>query len=85
MARTSMPRIAGGWMTIPIERTWAVKRTYEFLRDLCDKSKTPRIPLEIRKRAQSLIKHYPTDFYLEQSQKKCPDVWGEIKKNNERN
>lgn len=49
-------------MTLPYERTNAVNYTREFLYDLLDTKKTPRIPKEIRQRAGSLLKHYPTEF-----------------------
>lgn len=52
-------------MTLPYERTNAVINTREFLRDLCDPKKTPRIPLWIRQQARSLLKHYPTKFDFE--------------------
>ena len=52
-------------MTIPIERTRAVLNTRDFLRDLLDPKKTPRIPKEVRRRAGSLLRHYPSDYDLE--------------------
>lgn len=52
-------------MTLPFERTNAVKRTERFLMDLLDPKKTPRVPKEIRRRASSLLKHYPSKFDME--------------------
>jgi hypothetical protein len=52
-------------MTIPIERTNAVKQTRSFLMDLTDPKKTPRLPLAIRKQAMYCLRHYPTDFDME--------------------
>jgi hypothetical protein len=52
-------------MTLPYERTNAVKRTEQFLLDLCDSKKTARVPKEIRQQARSLLKHYPTKFDME--------------------
>lgn len=49
-------------MTLPDERTRAVLNTKEFLRNLLDPKKTPRVPKKIRKQAYSLLKHYPNDF-----------------------
>lgn len=46
-------------MTLPHERTRAVLRTRDFLRDLLDRKKTPRVPLAVRQRASYLLKHYP--------------------------
>lgn len=52
-------------MTLPFERTRAVLNVEQFLLDLCDPQKTPRIPKEIRRRAGSLLKHYPSKFDME--------------------
>jgi hypothetical protein len=52
-------------MTLPYERANAVKRTEQFLIDLGDSKKTPRVPKEIRQQARSLLKHYPTKFDME--------------------
>lgn len=49
-------------MTLPIERTHAVLNVERFLMDLRDSKKTPRVPSEVRKRASSLLKHYPRKF-----------------------
>jgi hypothetical protein len=52
-------------MTMPFERTWAVNNTREFLRDLLDPKKTPRVPKNIRLEAYRLLKHYPTKYHME--------------------
>lgn len=52
-------------MTIPSERTRAVLNTEQFLIDLLDPKKTPRVPKDIRRRAGLLLRHYPSDFDLE--------------------
>lgn len=49
-------------MTLPFERKLAIKNTREFLKSLLDPKKTPKVPLELRKQARSLLKHYPSDF-----------------------
>ncbi len=54
-------------MTLPYERTNAVNWTREFLYDLLDPKKTPRIPKEIRQRARSLLKHYPTEYDMDRA------------------
>lgn len=63
-------------MTMPDERTRAVQNTYKFLLELLDPKKTPRVPREVRIRAARLIKHYPGNYYLEESAKKLPEIWG---------
>jgi hypothetical protein len=52
-------------VTIASERTRAVNYTYEFLRDLIDPKKTPRVPKEVRRRASSLLRHYPSRLDME--------------------
>ena len=66
-------------MTIPVERKHAVKNTEQFLKDLMDPKKTPRVPGEIRNRARGLLKHYPTGLYMEMAAEQAPDVFGDWK------
>ena len=54
-------------MTLPYERTNAVNWTRDFLYDLLDPKKTPRIPRELRRRAKSLLKHYPTEYDMDRA------------------
>lgn len=49
-------------MTLPDERTRAVLNARNFLRDLIDPRKTPKVPKYIRIEAGNLLKHYPSDF-----------------------
>lgn len=63
-------------MTVPNERREAVNRTYAFLSDLTDPTKTPRIPRVIRDRAASLLKHFPGKFYMDEAAQKAPTVFG---------
>lgn len=52
-------------MTVPIERTNAVLNTEKFLLDLLRPSVTPRVPKEVRERARSLLRHYPSSFDMD--------------------
>jgi len=52
-------------MTIPVERTRAVIYTRQFLYDLIDPKKTPRVSKSIRESARHCLRHYPTDFEME--------------------
>jgi hypothetical protein len=52
-------------MTLPDERYRAVLMAERLLKDLCDRSKTPRVPREIRERARSVLRHYPSDYDME--------------------
>ena len=63
-------------MTIPVERGRAISNTEQFLCDLLDPKKTPRVPSDIRRQARWLLKHYPGKFYLEQLQVKAPGLLG---------
>lgn len=51
-------------MTLPDERIRAIKWAREFMRDLLDPAKTPRVPRTVRSRAYSCLKHYPADIYI---------------------
>lgn len=68
--------INGEFMTLPFERTNAVVYTKEFLQDLLDPKKTPRVPKKIRRRAHSLLKHYPGKFDLSQLVEDNEKVFG---------
>lgn len=61
-------------MTLPDERYRAIKQTQQFLQDLMDPKKTPRVPRAIRKQAYSLLRHYPDSWHLERLAEKSPDV-----------
>lgn len=52
-------------MTVPIERTNAVVWTGDFLYDLIDPKKTPRVPKDVRERAKRLLRHYPSAYDME--------------------
>ena len=61
-------------MTLPNERYNAIKRTENFLKDLMDPKKTPRVPREIRKQAYYCLRHYPGNYDLDVLATKCPTV-----------
>jgi hypothetical protein len=52
-------------MTMPSERTTAVNNAREFLYELMDPKKTPRLPKYIRQRAHHLLRHYPSKLDME--------------------
>ncbi len=66
-------------MTIPSERTRAVNYTREFLRDLMDPKKTPRVPKDIRVRASRLLKHYPGSWEMEMAVAEGSSLFGDEK------
>jgi hypothetical protein len=49
-------------MTTPDERLRAIRNAREFLRSLVNPKETPRVPLEIRRRAYWALKHYPREY-----------------------
>ena len=54
-------------MTLPSERINAIRIARQFLYDLLDPKKTPRIPTTVRRRARSVLRHYPGDIYLSEN------------------
>ncbi len=64
-------------MTLPDERYRAVKQAEQLLKDLCDPSKTPRIPKLIRQRASGCLRHYPGSWDMQRAAAECPEVFQE--------
>ena len=62
-------------MTLPDERYRAVKNARQFLRDLMDPKKTPRVPRAIRLQARSVLKHYPADYDMDLAAFTLPKVF----------
>ena len=49
-------------MSIRIEQYRALKMTKEFLFEMLDSKKTPRVPGDVRRRASRCLRHYPPLF-----------------------
>lgn len=64
-------------MTLPDERYRAVVQTKKFLADLCSPQRTPRVPKDIRQLANSLLRHYPSDWDMKQAAENCPSIFQE--------
>ena len=47
----------------------------QLLKDLCDSSKTPRVPKIIRQRASGCLRHYPSTWDLDRASTAAPDVF----------
>jgi hypothetical protein len=62
-------------MTLPHERYNSVRRTEEFLRDLMDPKKTPRVPKEVRKQAYYCLRHYPSKYNMDVAATRTPSVF----------
>ena len=63
-------------MTTPVERTRAVIYAKDFLYDLLDTKKTPRVPRVIRRQAGRCLRHYPDIYDLLEAAKRAPKSWG---------
>jgi hypothetical protein len=61
-------------MTLPDERYRALRWAEEFLRDLQDPAKTPRVPRAVRDQARSVLRHYPGSYYLDEIARRAPDI-----------
>lgn len=64
-------------MTLPYERKNAVDRTRQFLYDLLDPKKTPRVPRAVRENAYRCLKHYPLPFEMEEAAEQAPEIFGD--------
>ena len=49
-------------MTLFNEKINSLKRIREFLRDLMDPKKYPKIPLKVRMEARARLKHFAADY-----------------------
>jgi hypothetical protein len=61
-------------MTLPDERYRAIKMAEQLLRDLCDRTVTPRVPRVIRARASTALRHYPGSYDLQQLEQFAPHI-----------
>ena len=64
-------------MTLPDERYRAVIQTREFLKELMDPSKTPRLSKEIRRQATWCLRHYPDISEMKAAARYAPSVFQE--------
>jgi hypothetical protein len=62
-------------MTMPDERFRAVRYAREFMHDLLDPKKTPKVPKEIRRRALSVLRHYPMEGEMELAAEGHKDIF----------
>ena len=61
-------------MTLPDERYRAVVQTQKFLVEILS---TPRVPKAIKDRARSCLRHYPSDWDMQQVAESAPHVFAE--------
>lgn len=62
-------------MTLPDERLRSLTQTKQFLLDLLDSRKTPRVPKDIRHRAYMLLRHWPDTYHLDSMANRMPDMF----------
>jgi hypothetical protein len=58
-------------MTLPDERYRAVQQTQRFLLRLLS---TPRVPKAVKDEARGLLRHYPSDYDMQQLERAAPHV-----------
>jgi len=61
-------------MTLPDERYRAVQMAAQLLEDLSYSSVTPRVPLAIRQRARAALRHFPSQWDMQQLEAAAPHV-----------
>jgi hypothetical protein len=62
-------------MTLPDERYRAVMQTREFLIDLTDYKKYPKVPKLVRQHAIWCLRHYPSGWDMEAASRGVPEVF----------
>jgi DNA-binding protein Fis len=62
-------------MTLPDERYRAVMQAKRLLEELCDPKMTPRISAGIRDRARGALRHYPSDWDMQNAANLAPIVF----------
>ena len=61
-------------MTLPDERYRSIMQAKKLLEELCSPSLTPRVAAGIRDRARGALRHYPSDFDLDEIERYAPHV-----------
>lgn len=62
-------------MTLPHERYASLMKTKDFLYDLLDRQKTPRVPLVVRQQARHVLRHWPDSYILDNLCDKTPEYF----------
>lgn len=63
-------------MTLPNERRRSINMAREFLRSLLDPKMTPRIPKDIRRKASAVLRHFPSEYHMDEAQELAPKLFG---------
>jgi hypothetical protein len=71
-------------MTLPDERFRSIRHAREFLRNLLDPTKTPRVPKAVRKEAYWVLRHFPGECDMAFTCGKAAKVWGAYRRPEEK-
>lgn len=71
-------------MTMPDERYRAMLEGMRMIEDLLIPQMTPRVPSNIRERARSVMRHYPSQHDLELMAKECPNILNTVNFNGQK-
>ena len=61
-------------MTLPDERYRSIMQAKRLLEELCDPRLTPRVAASIRDRARGALRHYPSEYELDQIERSAPHI-----------
>ena len=65
-------------MTLPDERYRAVMWAKSFLQALAyDKTQYPRMPNDVRRKAQSILRHFPSEYDMQIAAFAAPNIFAE--------
>jgi hypothetical protein len=70
-------------MTLPVERTYSIANTREFLRNLQDPKKYPKVPMDVRREARRCLKHFPNEYDMREAQMSASRIFGKCSKREE--
>ena len=61
-------------MTLPDERYRSIMQAKKLLEELCSPSLTPRVAAGVRDRARGALRHYPSEYELDQIERYAPHI-----------
>ncbi len=61
-------------MTLPDERYRSIMQAKRLLEELCSPQLTPRVAAGIRDRARGALRHYPSEYELQQLEQHAPHI-----------
>jgi hypothetical protein len=65
-------------VTMPDERTRAILHARQFLYELMDPKKTPKVSAKVRIRARQILKHFPSDHDMGYAADGAPSTFGHL-------